>query len=193
MIVIETISRVWIWAVNRLLSYGLTGLSFSVIILPRLGICYSSCSQMVKRLDEQLLNSTCFISCWIFTLWGTRTTMVEIILMVWRTVKAGFIDTIRLDRPSVGLRSVSQRVLSCINIGISKLVCPRKSVCSKLNLKLWCNGNPAPTTYWVFLKEKVVVSFNFNAKKNYHVGRYPQHMLKVSAHRASAEAQVRAA
>lgn len=176
MMVIETLSRIWIWAVNSLLCFGLTGLSFSVIILHRLGICYSSCSQMVKRLDEQLLNSTCFISCWIFTLWGTQTTtVVEIILIVWRTVKEGFIDTIRLDRPSVGLESVSWRVLSCINIGISKLVCPRKSVCSKLNLKLWCNGNSAPTTSSVFLKEKVVVSLNFNTKKidNWYCWKIP--------------------
>lgn len=153
MMVIETISRVWIWAVLRLLCFGLTGLSFLVIILHRLGICYSSCSQMVKRLDEQLLNSTRFVSCRVFTPWGTQArTRVEIILIVWRTVKEEFIDTIRLDWPSVGLDSVSQRVFSCMNIGVSKLVCPRKSVCSKLSLKLWCNGNPTLTTYSVFFK-----------------------------------------
>lgn len=153
MMVIETISRGWFWALTMLPCLDLAGLSFSVIILHWLGICYSSCLQMVKRLDEQLLSSTCFICCWVFTLWGTQTrTWVEIILIAWRTVKEEFIDTIRLDLPSVGLDSVSWRVLSCMNIGVSKLFCPRKSVCSKWSLKLQCNGNPALTTYSVFFK-----------------------------------------
>lgn len=39
----------------------------------------------------------------------------------------------RLDRPYVGLVYVSLRVLGCVNTGLCNLVCPRKSVCSKLS------------------------------------------------------------
>lgn len=81
---------------------------------------------------------------------------------MWKTNKEKFINTIRLDRLYAGLVSVSQRVLGYVNTGLCKLICPRKSACSKL--ELWCNGNSAITTNVIFFKEEAVSSA-FNAKE----------------------------
>lgn len=86
---------------------------------------------MVKRQDKQLLNLLHLLLCF-YSVKNTKT-RVEIILVVWRTNKEKFIDTIRLDRPYVGLVYVLLRVLGCVDTGLCNFVCPRKSVCRKLS------------------------------------------------------------